>query len=137
MMRMILGSGRKYVDSQKTLETYVEWIQRATREVEDLMEKHGVADWVTTQRYRLWHWAGRVARATDGRWCHEVLHWDLFESRTRGRPPIRWEDQLTTFLRHKVGREIEPKGWKRLARDKIAWDKWTNDFCKFSTLSPP
>ena len=36
MMRMILRSGRKYVDSQITLETYVDWMQRTTREVEDL-----------------------------------------------------------------------------------------------------
>ena len=54
MMRMIVGTRRKYMDENKTPETYVEWVQRATREAENMMDKYSIQDWITLQRRRLW-----------------------------------------------------------------------------------
>ena len=44
MLRMILGAKRKYLDDQGTVESYVEWIQRATHEAEDMMRRYGARD---------------------------------------------------------------------------------------------
>ena len=62
MLRMMLSSKRTYKDNEGTIEDYVEWVQRATREVEKTMAAHGIKDWVGQQRLRLWQWAGKVAR---------------------------------------------------------------------------
>ena len=112
--------------------SYVEWIQRATKEAEQLMSKHDILDWVTLQRSRLWRWAGRVALQDDERWSHEVLHWEPLGSRVRGRPRTRWTDQIIPFLQHKLGRDLGPMEWITVARQKATWDMWADDFLTFT-----
>ena len=70
MMRMILGTRRKYVGDHETVETYVEWIQRAIRELEIMMDKYGVKDWVTLQRNYAFMEMGGESR-TSKRWQME------------------------------------------------------------------
>ena len=118
MMRMILGTGRKPGGNNGTdeLETYVEWVQRATKEAERLMEKYNVREWTWQQRDRLWRWASKVAHSKDGRWSHEVLHWDPIGQRPKGRPRARWTDQLTSFLKRRLGRDIGAHDWIEFAK---------------------
>jgi hypothetical protein len=123
MMRMILGTRRKYVGDHETVETYVEWIQRATRELEIMMDKYGVKDWVALQRVRLWKWAGRVARANDGRWSHEILHWEPLGCRLRGRPRARWVDQIIEYLQWK---NLDAVEWMTLAANDKTWEAMWN-----------
>jgi hypothetical protein len=135
MMRMILGSGRRPKSEaaetdQDQVETYVEWIQRATRQAEQIMHTYGVADWVYHQRNRLWKWAAKVARLQDSRWSHEILFWSPEGWRPQGRPRVRWTDQLTYFLRQQLGHEVGATDWIQLARNETLWNQWEPDFCK-------
>jgi hypothetical protein len=132
MLRMMLSSKRKYKDNERTVEDYVEWIQRATREVEATMAVYGIQDWVGQQRLRLWQWAGKVARMRDSRWTHEILHWELLGSRPQGRPRIRWLDQFLPFLENKLGRKLQEAEWIEIATDRCNWDSWQGDFVNFS-----
>ena len=128
MMRMILNSNRKYKGDQRTVEDFVEWIQRTTREAEELMARYSINDWVTQQRDRVWQWAGKVARSTDGRWSHKILNYEPLGSRLNGRPRARWTDQITSFLRQKMGNTIDANTWILLAKDRSKWDDWQTEF---------
>ena len=138
MMRMILGTCRKPGGNNGTdeLETYVEWVQRATKEAERLMEKYNVREWTWQQRDRLWRWASKVAHSKDGRWSHEVLHWDPIGQRPKGRPRARWTDQLTSFLKRKLGRDIGAYDWIELAKNSKIWKDLREEFCNFQSAEP-
>jgi hypothetical protein len=128
MLRMITSSGRKYMDEGGRVEDYIEWVQRATRDVERLMDKYCINDWINLQRQRMWQWAGKVARATDGRWSHEVLHWELLGTRRLGRPRARWTDELLLFLQQKLGKNVEGAEWVKHARNVALWSSWQAEF---------
>ena len=59
-------------NEETQVETWVEWIQRATGKAVHEARKANVADWVEEQRKRKWRWAGHVIRRADGRWSKEV-----------------------------------------------------------------
>ena len=124
MLRMMLGRRRK------PEEDYVTWIQNATREAEDVMRKHGVADWVEAQRRRLWLWAGKVANFEDGRWSHEVLFMTLDGQRRHRRPPARWIDPMITFLENLLGKKVGEMDLVTLAKRKEFWQEVSEDFVK-------
>ena len=109
------------------METWAEWIQRVTHQVEAACRTLGVKDWVEEQRRRKWKWAGHVARRSDGRWTKEVLNWSPEGWRKRGRPVIRWSDFLDDFVSSQMG--LSEKGmWEVLAQDREGWRLWTEDF---------
>ena len=56
------------------LEDWVSWIRRTTKFAEEQLSKAKITDWVTEQRKRYWDFAGRVARCSDSRWSHVILH---------------------------------------------------------------
>ena len=135
IMRMMHGSGRRPKSEaakadQDQVEIYVGWIQRATRRAEQIMHTYGVADWVNHQRNRLWKWAAMVALLQDSRWSHEILFWSPVGWRAQGRPRVRWTDQLTYFLKHQSGHEVDVTDWIDLARNYTLWNQWEPDFCK-------
>ena len=130
MLRMMLSSKRTYKDNEGTIEDYVEWVQRATREVEKTMAAHGIKDWVGQQRLRLWQWAGKVARMKDSRWTHEILHWELLGGRPQGRPRTRWLDQFLPFVEHKLERQLQEGEWMHIAADTNLWSSWQEDYVK-------
>ena len=43
------------------LEPWSDWIQRATHEAEERINKVGIEDWIVQLRRRKWRWAQRVA----------------------------------------------------------------------------
>ena len=57
----------------ETLESWVQWKQRATREALEVIDKIGIPDWADEQRRRLWRWAGHVARRGKDTWLHRVI----------------------------------------------------------------
>jgi len=77
-------------------EDWVDFIKRATNTSVDLATKSGVGDWVETFWKAKWSLAGRVASATDGRWCNKLLDWRPWHrvtaSRRVGGQRKRWRD---------------------------------------------
>jgi hypothetical protein len=97
-------------------EDWIEWIVRATREVEKHCDRAGIEDWTMTQRRRHWRWAGHVARATDGRWSKKLLRWAPGRRRRSiGRPVKRWSDEIAKFIE---GLGFEGDGWDECALDR-------------------
>eukprot|EP00973_Karenia_brevis_P010521 1427247-Karenia_brevis.AAC.1 len=46
------------VELEDNLESWLDWLRRATGIAEGLASKHGVSDWVEEQRRRKWRLAG-------------------------------------------------------------------------------
>ena len=93
MLRSILQSPRQASaadgSGEVQVETWLEWVMRVTPESERLFAMAGGQGWVEEQRRRKWHWAGHVARRTDGRWARLLLDWRPPGHRRRGRPDTR------------------------------------------------
>ena len=70
-----------------------------------------------TLKSRRLRWAGHVARMGDRRRAHKILLRKPEGKRPRGRPKIRWEDNIVRDLK-----EVDYEGnWKILAQDRVKW----------------
>ena len=97
MMRALLGRRRKIDHDIGEVETWVTWLQNATSEVSEVMEKHGIPHWSDVQRQSARQWEQRVAMATDQRWTKVIYEWTAVGRRSHGHPRKRWTDQLIQF----------------------------------------
>lgn len=79
------------------------WIREQTR-IEDI---------IVQIKKKKWTWAGHVVRRTDNRWTTRATEWTPRDgSRSRGRPLVRWRDEIRKF----AGKE-----WTREAQDRSGW----------------
>ena len=109
------------------LEEWVAWIKRSTRIAEEIMVQHNVPDWVREVHRRRYQWAGQVSRSTDGRWTKQVLKWSCGGTRARGRPKIRWTDNLNNFF----GDDKTNVTWSTLAEDEAFWNDFEEQYVNF------
>ena len=116
MLRMMFGGRRipaSEVDGVEG-ETWVEYVQRATHKVEDVMTRFGSQDWIALHRTKKWRFAGHTARIDDNRWTHRLLRWCPVDGiRLPGRPRKRWSDDLAYF----AGGD-----WFEIAQDQTHWE---------------
>jgi len=124
MMRWMLGSYRpmhSHDEGGRSLEAYVEHIQRTTRSAEALFARFGSTSWISAHRSRKWKLAAKIAKASDGRWSQALLQWIPVHGRGRdvGRPRTRWSDELLHF----AGGE-----WQTHAADDDLWAALENGF---------
>eukprot|EP00973_Karenia_brevis_P072582 10082551-Karenia_brevis.AAC.1 len=116
-------------EEEDELESYTDWIKRATRLAEDQLRKAGLEDWVLLQRRWKMRWAGHTARRSDGRWAKQVLTWTPVGGHRRpGHPLKRWQDSIDGF----IGRQFDaPKGlWMTYAQDRSVWNSLEIEFIK-------
>ena len=94
-------------------ETWVEYVKRATNQLEHLANNFGLDDWVRQYRRRKYRFAGQVARHTDGRWTGAVVQWTPTSGRgrDRGRPYTRWSDDLARFAGDWAQEALDAQAW--------------------------
>ena len=115
----------------RTLEDWVDWIQKATRDAETAMGKFGIKDWVDEVCKRKFGWAGHVCRRHDGRWSRQVLNWCPVGMRGRGRPLTRWGDSIDKFFAEMSTALGEQVDWMVLAEDRDAWSALEEQFVSY------
>ena len=88
--------GRKRIKKQPCGEdeSWVEWVQRVTAEVVQLMNAHGIPDWAVEQRSRVQKWGERLQNLDIERWTRRVFLWQPEGHRSRGHPRARWADRF-------------------------------------------
>jgi hypothetical protein len=80
---------------------------------EDIRKRTKIIDALEQVARLKWKWAGHVARINDGRWSHQVIHWQYIDgTRRRGRPLQRWKDDVSA---------IAGNLWTRQAQDRNKW----------------
>ena len=117
MLRWMVGTPKQ------PQEDWVDFLKRSTQVSEELARKHGVCDWVTTQRSRKWTLAGAMARQKDGRWSCRLLDWrPWFRALPRrhvGHPRLRWSDSIV---------KAAGGSWIEAAQDAGLWAAMTDGF---------
>ena len=103
MVRAILGMRRLVThgsdaSEHANLETWVEWVRRATAEARKMMEAHRVSDWVTEQTHRVKRWGEKIGKMESHRWTKRMLAWSPFGRRSRGHPCCRWAEKMEVSL---------------------------------------
>ena len=107
----------------------MDWTVRSTAEAERVVAELQVPDWVEEVHRRRFQWAGRTARLDDDLWTREVLLWSATGSRRRGRPKMRWTDQLNKFFKQGP---LANRFWLELAEDEPSWCELEHDYVNFA-----
>ena len=127
---------RKFADPRRTtVETFVDWVQRATSKVHAMAKRYNIQDRQEKHLRLKWEWAGHVVRMDHRRWSRRTLLWkgeDSFATTAArasvGRPRLRWEDELDAFANAKGW-----TSWQIVARNwsTAEWNKCRHDFVHF------
>ena len=89
------------------------WTIRRNDELEVIIKGENTVRLIKCQRIR---WLGHIERMQDTAIPKKMLHGKLYATRRRGRPKMRWLDDVSTDLR-KMG----INDWRDRARDRQAW----------------
>lgn len=91
------------------------------RENPEILREIGGADIVRFIKAQRIRWLGHIMRK-EGSTIKLITQWKPGEDRPRGRPRIRWHDEVTKDLR-KMG----VAEWTEKAKDRKAWRKIVNE----------
>ncbi|KAG7301234.1 hypothetical protein JYU34_014132 [Plutella xylostella] len=120
---------KKDVLKLKTTQRKIERSMLSLRLIEkttnkDLRNITKVTDVIRHAKRLKWKWAGHVMRLGDGRWTREVTEWSPRQARRRrGRPRVRWRDELEQFSGQGVL-------WTRLTQYKHIWKRMGEAFAQ-------
>ena len=89
------------------------WRIRRDDELESIIKGENIVRFIKGQRIR---WLGHIERMQDTAIPKKMLYGKLYATRRRGRPKMRWLDEVSTDLR-KMG----INEWRDRARDREAW----------------
>ena len=89
------------------------WRIRQNDELDDIIRRKNIVRFIKCQRIR---WLGHVERMQDTAIPKKMLYGKLYATRRRGRPKMRWLDDVSMDLR-KMG----VSGWRDRARNREAW----------------
>ena len=135
MLRRIVPTRRREEES------YVDWIQRATRQAVNAAKAAGIRFWVEGHHAAKWQWAGHLARMSEDRLASRATFWrDSLWWKTEMQLPqslrirrpfrthwFRWEDDLRRYA-DRQGWD----SWQAVAQDRQQWKSASADFVKFS-----
>jgi hypothetical protein len=89
------------------------WRTRRNDELEAIIKEQNIVRFIKSQRIR---WLGDIERMQDTAIPKKMLYGKLYATRGRGRPKMRWLDDVSTDLR-----EMGTNEWRDRARDREAW----------------
>jgi hypothetical protein len=82
-------------------------------EISNIIRKKYIVRFVKARRIS---WIGHVERTEDSRMPKRVMREKTYTRRKRGRPKVRWLDDVQEDLR-----EMGIEGWSRKAQDRDQW----------------
>ena len=89
------------------------WRIRRNDELEAIIKGENIVRFIKCQRIR---WLAHIERMQDTAIPKKVLYGKLYATRRRGKPKIRWVDDVSTDLR-----KMEINEWRDRTRDREAW----------------
>jgi hypothetical protein len=78
-----------------------------------LLKGEDIVRFIKSQRIR---WLGHVERMEDNAMTKRMLKRRLYSKRRKGRPRMRWLDDVESGLK-----KMEVKGWEEKMRDREQW----------------
>jgi GTP1/Obg family GTP-binding protein len=89
------------------------WMIRYNEEINAFLKGEDIVRFIMSQRIR---WLGRVERMEDNAVPKRMLKGRLYSKRRKGRPRMRWLDNVASDLK-----KMEVKGWKEKMSDREQW----------------
>jgi len=97
------------------------WRIRNNEELNRLINGEDIVKFIKAQRIR---WLGHVKRMEQGAMPRKMMEGGLFVGRRKGRPRLRWMDDVVADLR-----AIRIKHWMQTMQDREKW-RWTVEEAK-------
>ena len=102
----------------KTQNANGEWRLKTNEELEKTINNENI---VRCIKYKRLSWLGHVERMTNERVAKTIFKWKPYETRPKGSPRVRWEDDVRNDLR-----EMGMNNWKQRMQERKQW-KEIND----------
>jgi hypothetical protein len=83
---------------------------------EELITKYKSQDIVTVIKIRRLEWLGRIIKMDENRFVKKIFEGKLEERRGRGRPRLRWINDVEDILR-----KLSVKRWRTKGLDRVEW----------------
>jgi hypothetical protein len=90
-----------------------EWKLKTNEEMEKAINNENTVRYI---KYRRLSWLGHVQRMTKERVAKTIYKWKPYAARPKGRPRVRWEDDVRNDLR-KMG----VTNWKQRMQERKQW----------------
>ena len=84
-------------------------------ELEEAINKENTVRYI---KYKRLSWLGHVERMTNERVAKTIYKWKPYATRPKGRPKVRWEDDVRNGLR-KMG----VNNWKQRTQERKQWKR--------------
>ena len=107
-MRLIIGTRRRKLaeplgredEEQDALETWIDYMKRTAKIVEDQLNAAGISDWLTAWKERKKRFADKLEGASQEKWSKILLQWNPQRHshrpvrRAQGRQKKRWQAEI-------------------------------------------
>jgi hypothetical protein len=90
-----------------------EWRLKTNEELENIIRHENIVRHIKSKRLS---WLGNVERMPDGRVAKSIYKWKPYATRPKGRPRLRWEDDVRNDPR-KMG----VKSWRQSVQERKQW----------------
>jgi len=97
----------------QTQEANGEWRLKTNEELQNAIGYENIGRHIKSKRLS---WLGHVERMPIERVVKTIYKWKLYGTRPKGRPRLRWEDDL---------RKMGVKNWKQRAQERKQWNEIT------------
>ncbi|KAJ3654778.1 hypothetical protein Zmor_013943 [Zophobas morio] len=82
-------------------------------EIEDILKGENIVRAIKARRIR---WYGHLKRMEKNKHARKITEWNPDNNRSRGRPKIRWEDQVRKDLS-----KLDIQEWSKKIQDRTQW----------------
>ena len=94
-----------------------EWKLKTNEELEHAIGYENVVRYIKSKSLR---WLGHVERMPNERVAKTIYKWKPYATRPKGRPRLRWVDDVRNDLR-----KLGMKNWKQRAKERKQWNEIT------------
>jgi hypothetical protein len=106
IMRKILGPIR--LDDGR-------WRVKTNQEISDTLKGQNIIGFIKKQRLK---WLGHVERMAEDNNVKKIKRWQPMFKRPRGRPKLRWENDVLKDIN-----SMNLRNWRNVAQDRERWKK--------------